>query len=193
MVPMDARSATPELHHLALDIEGMTCASCVARVEHALGSVDGVESASVNLASKRADVAFESEPISASELVGAVRAAVDAGSDVVATAPDPSHTAKKVAEDNARKLFNFPRATPFFWALVMLLYPLLSVYPQEIIFRSFLFHRYAIIFPKPWLMVAVSAGLFGTQEALESDDFLKFLESRSRKISGLAKRAVKPG
>ena len=39
-----------------LQIGGMTCASCVARVEKALSAVPGVESASVNLATERADV-----------------------------------------------------------------------------------------------------------------------------------------
>ncbi len=39
---------------LELNIEGMTCASCVGRVERALGKVDGVNSVSVNLANERA-------------------------------------------------------------------------------------------------------------------------------------------
>ncbi|BAS15284.1 copper-exporting P-type ATPase A [Arthrobacter sp. Hiyo8] len=37
---------------IELDIEGMTCASCVARVERKLGKLDGVE-ASVNLPSNQ--------------------------------------------------------------------------------------------------------------------------------------------
>ncbi|MDQ3541886.1 MAG: cation transporter, partial [Chloroflexota bacterium] len=37
-------------------VEGMTCAACVRRVERALTKVDGVESASVNLATERASV-----------------------------------------------------------------------------------------------------------------------------------------
>lgn len=41
---------------LELSIDGMTCASCVARVEKALSKVDGVQSASVNLASEKAYV-----------------------------------------------------------------------------------------------------------------------------------------
>ncbi|WP_448679232.1 heavy metal translocating P-type ATPase [Pseudomonas nicosulfuronedens] len=49
-------------HSLELAIEGMTCASCVGRVERALNKVSGVRSASVNLASERAHV----------ELLGAV-------------------------------------------------------------------------------------------------------------------------
>ncbi len=40
-----------------LDIEGMTCAACVARVEKVLGRVPGVASAQVNLATARARVA----------------------------------------------------------------------------------------------------------------------------------------
>ena len=36
-------------------VEGMTCASCVLRVEKAIAAVPGVESASVNLATERAD------------------------------------------------------------------------------------------------------------------------------------------
>ena len=41
---------------VSIDIEGMTCASCVARVEKALLKVPGVESAAVNLATERATV-----------------------------------------------------------------------------------------------------------------------------------------
>jgi len=41
---------------VSLPIEGMTCASCVGRVERALKIVPGVLDASVNLATERADV-----------------------------------------------------------------------------------------------------------------------------------------
>jgi len=41
---------------VSIDIEGMTCASCVARVERALLKVPSVTSASVNLATERATV-----------------------------------------------------------------------------------------------------------------------------------------
>lgn len=45
-----------EVSHHELAIEGMTCASCVGRVERALLKVPGVRSASLNLASERAHV-----------------------------------------------------------------------------------------------------------------------------------------
>ncbi|WP_338722846.1 heavy metal translocating P-type ATPase [Devosia sp. XK-2] len=41
---------------VSLDIEGMTCASCVNRVERALLKVPGVETAAVNLATERATI-----------------------------------------------------------------------------------------------------------------------------------------
>jgi Cu+-exporting ATPase len=42
-----------------IPIGGMTCASCVRRVEKALGKVEGVEGASVNLATEKARVSFD--------------------------------------------------------------------------------------------------------------------------------------
>lgn len=41
---------------LVLDIEGMTCASCVSKVERALGQVEGVDAAAVSLATRTATV-----------------------------------------------------------------------------------------------------------------------------------------
>ncbi|KAB1440275.1 CPBP family intramembrane glutamic endopeptidase [Pseudodesulfovibrio senegalensis] len=40
------------------------------------------------------------------------------------------------------QLFGFPRQKPLLWLAVMILYPLVSAYPQELIYRAFLFHRY---------------------------------------------------
>ena len=47
---------------LRVGIAGMSCASCVGRVEKALRAVDRVESANVNLATERAEVTFSSAP-----------------------------------------------------------------------------------------------------------------------------------
>lgn len=59
------------------------------------------------------------------------------------------------------KLFEFPRRAPAFWAMVMLLYPLLSVLPQEILFRAFFFERYRPIFANDMSMALASALAFG--------------------------------
>ncbi len=54
---VDASVAT-----LDFQVEGMTCASCVARVEKAIRVVLGVESANVNLATEKATVSFSGAP-----------------------------------------------------------------------------------------------------------------------------------
>ncbi len=56
-------------------VGGMTCASCVARVEEALSSVHGVLSASVNLASEKATVEY----LEGTQLADMKRAVKDAG------------------------------------------------------------------------------------------------------------------
>ncbi|HEX2137824.1 MAG TPA: heavy metal translocating P-type ATPase [Microvirga sp.] len=62
-------------HDLTLDIpvRGMTCASCVGRVERALRGVDGVRSAAVNLATERARVSFTSGAVDAATIAEAIR------------------------------------------------------------------------------------------------------------------------
>ena len=57
---------------IQLGIEGMTCASCSARVERALGKRPGVDSASVNLATERATVIYDPGAISPHHLLDAI-------------------------------------------------------------------------------------------------------------------------
>ncbi|MCC0050105.1 MAG: cadmium-translocating P-type ATPase [Rhodobiaceae bacterium] len=42
--------------HVTLDIDGMSCAACVSRIEKALSAIEGVSEANINLALARADV-----------------------------------------------------------------------------------------------------------------------------------------
>ena len=55
----------------------------------------------------------------------------------------------------------FPRASTDRWLMIMLIYPALSVYPQEIIFRTFLFHRYRSLFTSARSRVGWSTAAFG--------------------------------
>ncbi len=48
--------ATASSNTISIPIQGMTCASCVGRVEKALAKVAGVDSVAVNLATERADI-----------------------------------------------------------------------------------------------------------------------------------------
>ena len=55
-------AASKQAAGISLAIEGMTCASCVARVEKAIATAPGVTSASVNLATQRVEVSFSGAP-----------------------------------------------------------------------------------------------------------------------------------
>lgn len=55
-----------------LTIEGMTCASCVNNVERAAMSIEGVETASINLATRSAEVSFHSEITSLESIAKAI-------------------------------------------------------------------------------------------------------------------------
>jgi hypothetical protein len=56
-----------------------------------------------------------------------------------------------------------PRHNPLLWLLICVLYPLLSVYPQEVIYRFLFFEHSAHVLPgvkAPWLL-ALNVALFG--------------------------------
>lgn len=57
------------------------------------------------------------------------------------------------------------RRNPFLWLMVMVLYPPLSVVPQELIYRAFLFQRYRRLFQQKWWWVIVSALAFALGHA----------------------------
>ena len=58
-------------------------------------------------------------------------------------------------------LFSLPRQRPALWLMVMLLYPVLSVYPQKLIYRTFFFHRYQALFSTDQSRIVASALSFG--------------------------------
>lgn len=54
-------------------VEGMTCASCAANVERNLNKTEGVEDASVNLATEKVQVSFDETLLSAADLQAVVK------------------------------------------------------------------------------------------------------------------------
>ena len=55
---MSAKTAN-QLKNLTLPISGMTCASCVARIEKSLRALEGVREAGVNLATEKANIVYD--------------------------------------------------------------------------------------------------------------------------------------
>jgi Cu+-exporting ATPase len=49
--------------HVTIPIEGMTCASCSARIEKVVGRLDGIAKVSVNLATEKADVLYDPQKV----------------------------------------------------------------------------------------------------------------------------------
>ncbi|MDP2079656.1 MAG: heavy metal translocating P-type ATPase [Pseudotabrizicola sp.] len=83
-----------------LEIEGMTCASCVARVERALKSVPGVTEATVNLATERAHVTGQAD------VAKLIRAIADAGYDAhpaISAVSDETASRKAVEETSLKR------------------------------------------------------------------------------------------
>ncbi len=91
---------------IVLEVSGMTCASCVRRVENALSKVPGVTDASVNLATETAEVELE-RPIDTDQLIGAVSSA-GYGAEIVGASQtleeaSLARQAKRKAELGARR------------------------------------------------------------------------------------------
>jgi Cu+-exporting ATPase len=77
-------------------IHGMTCASCVRRVERALAAVPGVEQANVNLATEEASVVAHEVPIES------LRAAVDRAGYELRLADESNEVAQDALETERR-------------------------------------------------------------------------------------------
>ena len=71
-----------------------------------------------------------------------------------------------VALTDPAGLFAFPRSKPVVWLIVCLLYPWLSAYPQELVYRTFFHHRYAVLFPGYTGRIAASALAFGLMHVI---------------------------
>jgi Cu+-exporting ATPase len=73
---METTNEKERLARINIPVTGMTCASCVRRVERTLSRKEGVAEASVNFAAERASVAYDLAATNPDELIGAIR---DAG------------------------------------------------------------------------------------------------------------------
>ncbi|HVM24834.1 MAG TPA: heavy metal translocating P-type ATPase [Candidatus Limnocylindrales bacterium] len=88
---------------LSMPVLGMTCASCVNRIERFLGRADGVAEANVNLATERATVRYDPARIDRSGIVAAIEAAgYEVGRDAAA-ADLPAEADAAVRADEAAR------------------------------------------------------------------------------------------
>ncbi|HAL73477.1 MAG TPA: heavy metal translocating P-type ATPase [Clostridiales bacterium] len=83
---------------IELDIEGMTCASCSARVQRVVSRLPGVSSAEVNLATNRASITFDPAQVRLTEIKQAISNSGYTPRDIVAESRD------EAGERRAREL-----------------------------------------------------------------------------------------
>ena len=84
---MSTNTAEPNAHQVQLEIGGMTCASCAARIEKRLNKLDGV-SASVNYSTEKAKIVLTDDSVTPEDLIAQVE-----GAGYTATVQRPAHVA----------------------------------------------------------------------------------------------------
>jgi Cu+-exporting ATPase len=94
--PTPARAAVAS--RVTIPVGGMTCAACQSRVQRALGKVDGVADATVNLMLNNATVTFDPTVVSPQALVDTIR---DTGYE--AEIPKGEKTSLEAQDENERK------------------------------------------------------------------------------------------
>ncbi len=57
-------------------------------------------------------------------------------------------------------LFILPKERTFLWLMILLFYPLWSAFPQELIYRTYFFHRYGKLFKRNSMLFLINAALF---------------------------------
>ena len=98
-----------------LNITGMTCAACSARIEKVVGRIEAVQTASVNLASEKAHIVYLPGLIQEEDLIRAVEKAGYGATLAAETA---------AAEEKKRKEQAYHRDVLKFWGSVVLTLPL---------------------------------------------------------------------
>ncbi len=95
-----------EARALDLQLTGMTCAACAARIEKVLNRKDGVHAA-VNFATETAHVEFDPGKVNAQTLIDAVRSAGYDAALAVDPFAQPEHEALEAAQRYRRELSRF--------------------------------------------------------------------------------------
>jgi Cu+-exporting ATPase len=106
---------------LTLAVQGMTCASCVGRVEKALAQVPGVVEASVNLATETAQVRLRGRGDEAAQIATLVAAVVAAGYQATKASDDGAAPApRERLSEGARVLIAALLSAPLIGPMLLL-------------------------------------------------------------------------
>ncbi|GAA4974275.1 hypothetical protein GCM10023315_25970 [Algibacter aquimarinus] len=76
---------------------------------------------------------------------------------------------------NSKLLFNVMLNKPLQWLVILFIYSFFSVYPQELIYRTFFFKRYSMLFKSDNLFVFINAILFSLAHIFFKSSLVLFL------------------
>jgi membrane protease YdiL (CAAX protease family) len=82
-------------------------------------------------------------------------------------------------------LLDFPRQRPGLWVVVLVLYPMLSAWPQELVYRTFFFHRYEALLGRRGT-IAASAFAFALLHVVYADPVAPLLALPAGLALGIA-------
>lgn len=133
-----------ELASLELQIEGMTCASCVSKVESAIMALDGVVTAQVNLATERASVEYTASKVSTTDMARAVESV---GYSVVKEEGAPDDMAKNREHRKAASYSALKLRFIVGLSLTLPIFALMHLHPFEISERGYFVLQWALATP----------------------------------------------
>ncbi|MDQ6599322.1 copper-translocating P-type ATPase [Bacillus salipaludis] len=102
---------------LKLDITGMTCAACSARIEKVLNKMDGVE-ANVNLAMESAAVSYENEIVSSDEIIGKIEKLGYGATETEDRNVKAQHKEEELQQRKNKLLFSFLLSIPLLYTML---------------------------------------------------------------------------
>ncbi|MFW7394918.1 heavy metal translocating P-type ATPase, partial [Vagococcus fluvialis] len=112
--------------HMQYDIVGMTCASCSQTIEKVINKLDGVQSASVNLATEKMVVDFNPSELSSNDIMEAVK---NSGY----SAKESLSQEAQADLDKEKKEKHIKRMWSRFWQSAVLTVPLLYIAMGEMV------------------------------------------------------------
>jgi len=95
---LDDREET--IREVTVPISGMTCASCARAIEKSISNLNGIKEVSVNLASEKARVVYDSSQVRLSEIKNAIIKAGYTPLEIEKTSYEDSHQERKQKEIN---------------------------------------------------------------------------------------------
>ncbi len=101
-----------------LDITGMTCASCSARIEKGLNKLDGVMKANVNLALEKATVEYNGAILTSSEIIKKVESLGYGASVKENVIGAVDHRQVEIQKQTGKFIFSAILSFPLLWAMV---------------------------------------------------------------------------